>query len=296
MAQVGFIGLGTMGNPLCSHIVESGHNTTILDVRREAMEQLVERGATPAETPEEVGANADYVFLSLPNTAIVEEVVLGSEGLINGMEEGDILIDLSTIMPEVAKALSEEIENIGGEMLSAPVSRGPRAAKKGSSSVIVGGPKQVVDDCSFLLEEFSEEITHVGERTEDGAIVKVLNNYLGFTAMVATSEAVALGIDRGVEMENMLKAINKSSGRNSATERKFPDWILSKEKEAWPAPNSKHNIIKKDIGLYTSMAENSSNPALVGQMTSQIISLVQAFYGPGHQSDIYRFFYEMMNE
>lgn len=245
---VGFVGLGQMGGPMTRRLLEAGHRLVVHDVRPEAVETLVAAGAEPATSPAEVARRAALVLVSLPTPEVVRAVALGPDGLIQGAALRTY-VDLSTtgqvVAAEVAAALGER----GTVTVDAPVSGGVRGATLGTLAVMATGPAAEVERVRPLLEVFGR-VFHVGERPGLGQLMKVANNFLSATAIVATAEAVALGVKGGLDPATMIEVINASTGRNTASEDKFPRQVLTGRYAA----GFTAALLTKDLGLCAAAA------------------------------------------
>jgi 3-hydroxyisobutyrate dehydrogenase-like beta-hydroxyacid dehydrogenase len=247
--SVGFVGLGQMGGPMTRRLLAAGQGLVVHDVRPEAVEALVAEGANPAGSPAEVAARAELVLVSLPTPEVVRTVALGPDGLIHGSAMRTY-VDLSTtgqaIAVEVAAALAER----GIATLDAPVSGGVRGAREGTLAVMAAGPPAELERVRALLEVFGR-VFHVGERPGLGQLMKLANNFLSATAIVATAEAVVLGVKGGLDPATMLAVINASTGRNTASEDKFPRQVLSGRYAA----GFTTGLLTKDLGLCAAAAD-----------------------------------------
>lgn len=290
--QVGFVGLGSMGGPMAMNLLKGGTDLTVFDTRSDAMEVLVESGASPSSSAAELAAACEVIFLSLPNNDIVDQVV--NEELVAELDPGDVVVDTSTVQPSMTDRNAERLAEVGATMIGAPVSGGLRGgAEDGTLSIIVGGDPEVVDRCRPLFQTFASDIYHVGHGPSDGHKVKLLNNYLSFVAMVATSEATIIGQEAGLDMDTMLEVFNTSSGRNSATQTKFPEYIAKGSFDS----GADLGLVKKDISLATSFAEELDTPMLLGETVCQLLGYVYNEYG--HDGDylrMYSFFEDVMTK
>jgi 3-hydroxyisobutyrate dehydrogenase-like beta-hydroxyacid dehydrogenase len=222
---IGFVGLGQMGRPMSRRLLAAGHALVVHDARAEAMDALVAEGAEAAGSPAEVAARAEAVLVSLPTPQVVRAVALGPGGLIQG---GALrtYVDLSTTGQPVAIEVAEALAERGIVTLDAPVSGGVRGAANGTLAVMVAGPAAALERLRAVLAVFGR-VFHVGERPGLGQLMKLANNYLSATAIVATAEAVVLGVKGGLDPVTMLDVINASTGRNTASEDKFPRQVLT---------------------------------------------------------------------
>jgi 3-hydroxyisobutyrate dehydrogenase-like beta-hydroxyacid dehydrogenase len=246
---IGFVGLGQMGGPMTRRLIAAGHALVVRDVHPEAVTALVGAGAAAAGSPAEVADRAEVVLVSLPTPQAVRDVALGAEGLIHGSAMRTY-VDLSTtgqtVAVEVAKVLGER----GIVTLDAPVSGGVRGAMGGTLAVMVSGPAPELERVRPLLEVFGR-VFHVGDRPGLGQLMKLANNFLSATAIAATAEAIVLGVKGGLDPAVMLDVINAGTGRNTATEDKFPRQVLSGRYAA----GFTTGLLTKDLDLCAAAAE-----------------------------------------
>jgi 3-hydroxyisobutyrate dehydrogenase-like beta-hydroxyacid dehydrogenase len=247
-SPVGFVGLGQMGGPMTRRLLAAGYRLVVHDARPEAMDRLVAEGAEAAGSPRDVAARAGTVLVSLPTPEVVREVALGPQGLIRG-DALRTYVDLSTTGQSVAVEVAAALEEQGIVTIDAPVSGGVRGAVGGTLAVMAAGPRSDLAHVQALLEVFGQ-VFHLGERPGLGQLMKLANNFLSATAIVATAEAVALGVRGGLDPAVMLDVINASTGRNTATEDKFPRQVLSREFNA----GFTTGLLTKDLALCTAAA------------------------------------------
>jgi 3-hydroxyisobutyrate dehydrogenase-like beta-hydroxyacid dehydrogenase len=259
-APIGFVGLGQMGGPMSRRLLAAGYELVVHDLRAEAVEGLVAAGAEAAKSPAEVAERTELVLISLPTPDVVRTVALGPDGLIHG----GVLrtyVDLSTTGQAVAVQVAAALAERGVTTLDAPVSGGVRGATQGTLAVMVAGPAPALERGRPLLEVFGR-VFHVGERPGLGQLMKLANNFLSATAIVATAEAVVLGVKGGLDPATMLAVINASTGRNTASEDKFPRQILSGNYAA----GFTAGLLTKDLGLCAAAAEALGVPMPVAAL------------------------------
>ena len=259
-APIGFVGLGQMGGPMSRRLLAAGYELVVHDLRAEAVEGLVAAGAEAAKSPAEVAGRAEIVLVSLPTPQVVRAVALGPDGLIHG---GALrtYVDLSTTGQAVAVEVAAALAERGVTTLDAPVSGGVRGAINGTLAVMVAGASAELERARPLLEVFGR-VFHVGERPGLGQLMKLANNFLSATAIVATAEAVVLGVKGGLDPATMLAVINASTGRNTASEDKFPRQILSGNYAA----GFTAGLLTKDLGLCAAAAEALGVPMPVAAL------------------------------
>ena len=204
--ELGFIGLGRMGQPMARRLIEAGHSVTVFDTRREAIEPLLKLGAQEAGSPAEVGDRVETVMASLPSPDVVLEVATGARGVIAGTRVRRF-IDLSTTGAGMAVRVAAALKQKGVAQIDSPVSGGVAGAQKGSLAVMVSGPRVEIEKVSRALSVFGR-IFVVGERPGLAQTMKLINNLLSATAMAATSEAVVMGMKSGLDPAVMIDVIN----------------------------------------------------------------------------------------
>ena len=222
--DIGFIGLGNMGAPLATRLIEAGYQLTVYDVRQEAVAALVARGAQAAASPAAVASAATTVLVSLPSLAILRAVILGADGVIAGTRVNTVL-DLSTTGATAAREIAAALAVKGITGIDCPVSGGVSGAVKGTLAVMLAGPPALCTELEALVKHFGR-VFYIGAEPGMAQTMKLANNLLSATAMAATCEAVAFGVKAGLDPAMMIDVINAGSGRSTASESKFPKSIL----------------------------------------------------------------------
>lgn len=272
--NLGFIGLGQMGAPMSSRLLDAGHSLCVFDTSEKATEPLVQRGASLAGSPREVACAAEIVFLSLPTPDIVQSVALSDDGLIHGSGIRAVA-DLSTTGPSVAGLVAERLGERAITWVDSPVSGGVAGAASGTLAVMVSCPKEIFAEVEPILETLGR-VFFAGERPGLAQVAKLANNLLSVAALALTSEAVAMAVKAGVDPAVMVEIMNAGSGRNSATQDKFPRAIL---------PGSfdfgfTTGLAYKDIRLCVNEAEALGVPMIVGAAVRQVMAVTNAKFGP----------------
>jgi len=267
--KVGFVGIGNMGFPMAIRLIDKGYGLTVFDIREATVRPLMERGAQVANSPAEVASSVETVLVSLPSPNSVQEVALGPNGLINGSAL-KIYIDLSTTGPQVAAEVAKQLGKKGIVTLDAPVSGGVPKAEKGTLTIMVSGPSQTFEHVRPILEVVGNILFFIGEKPGLGQMMKLVNNLLSATVLAASCEAFVLGTKAGLNPEVMLKVINSSTGRNSATEEKFQKFILSRTFDY----GFKTDLIFKDLKLCLEQAEVLGVPMWIGNAVRQLWAYV----------------------
>ena len=222
--EIGFIGLGKMGFPMARRLIEAGHQLTVFDQRKEAVDQLVALGAKAASSPKDVADRAETVLASLPSLQASLEVATGAGGVIEG-KLVKRFIDLSTVGSHMAVRIHDLLAKKNIVQLDSPVSGGVGGAEKGTLAVMVSGPKADFEIVKSALGVIGK-VFFIGEKPGSAQTMKLANNLLSATAVVATSEAVVMGVKSGLDPAVMIDVINAGSGLNTASRDKFPRAIL----------------------------------------------------------------------
>jgi 3-hydroxyisobutyrate dehydrogenase-like beta-hydroxyacid dehydrogenase len=222
--EIGFIGLGNMGFPMARRLVEAGHQLTVFDTRKQAVDRLVAIGAQGAASPKDVADRCETVLASLPSLQASLEVATGAGGVIEG-KRVKRFVDLSTVGSQMAVKIHGLLAKRNIVQVDSPVSGGVGGAEKGTLAVMVSGPRT---DCEMLKPalEVIGKVFFIGEKPGSGQTMKLANNFLSATAMVATSEAVVMGVKSGLDPAVMIDVINAGSGLNTASRDKFPRAVL----------------------------------------------------------------------
>ncbi|MBL4811397.1 MAG: NAD(P)-dependent oxidoreductase, partial [Rhodobacteraceae bacterium] len=223
--------------------------------------------------PADVAEKADIVFVSLPTPQIVQNVVTGAGGVCHG-SRARIVIDISTTGPTVAKRVSEALAQSGKAWIDCPVSGGIAGAVNGTLAVIASGPQVAYDEAHDLLTTFGK-VFFVGEAAGLAQVAKLANNLLAASAMVVSSEAMVMGVKAGIEPQILLDIINAGSGRNSATQDKFPRSVLPGSFDFGFATGLSY----KDVRLCIDEAEAMGVPMIAGGVVRQILAATNAKYG-----------------
>jgi 3-hydroxyisobutyrate dehydrogenase-like beta-hydroxyacid dehydrogenase len=222
--EIGFIGLGKMGLPMARRLVEAGHKLIVYDTRREAVDQLVALGAEAASSPKDVADRTETVMASLPSLDISLNVATGKDGVIDGRRVKR-LVDLSTTGSQMAVKIHGLLAKKNIVQIDSPVSGGVGGAEKGTLAVMVSGPRAEFDLLKPALDVIGK-VFFISEKPGAGQTMKLANNYLSATAIVATSEAVVMGVKAGLDPNVMIDVINAGSGLNTASRDKFPKSVL----------------------------------------------------------------------
>lgn len=208
MAQplnVGFVGLGIMGAPMCGHLINGGHNVFV-STRSKVPEAIAQTKAVVCKTPAEVAQKADIVITMVPDTPDVEKVLFGENGIAHGISKGKVVVDMSSISPIDTKVFAKKINDLGAEYLDAPVSGGEVGAKNAALTIMVGGKEETFNRVKPLFELMGKNITLVGANG-DGQTAKVANQIIVALNIEAVSEALLFAAKAGADPAKVRQAL-----------------------------------------------------------------------------------------
>jgi 3-hydroxyisobutyrate dehydrogenase-like beta-hydroxyacid dehydrogenase len=270
---LGVVGTGRMGGPMAERLMDAGYSQVIYDTRNEAMQPLLNRGAQEAKSPADVASRAQIVLTSLPTPDIVKMVALGAEGISSG-NKVRIVVDLSTTGPGAAKLVAEGLKAKDITLVDAPVSGGIKGAVNGTLAVMVSCPQATYDTVQPILKNFGK-LFYTGDKPGMAQTAKLANNLMAAAALVITCEAVAMGVKGGVNAKVLIDIINASSGRNSASEDKFPRAVLPGTFDFGFATGLSY----KDVRLCVDEAEAMGVPMVCGAAVRQMLAITNAKFG-----------------
>jgi 3-hydroxyisobutyrate dehydrogenase len=242
---VGFIGLGNMGGRMSQCLLRKGRAVVGFDARAES---IAAAGVEPAASVAAVVAKTDVVLLSLPDSRVVEAVVLGPDGILAHARPGLTVVDLSTSSPNSTRAIHDQLAAAGAIYLDAGISGGAAAADTGTLTLMVGGEKQHLDAVDGILRCFATEIFHLGGAGA-GHTAKVLNNFLNAVTLAATAEVMVAGKKAGLDLGVLVDVLNASSGASYATAKRFPKIIRGDYMKG----GLSNTLMMKDVTLYAQL-------------------------------------------
>ena len=259
---------------MASRLLDAGHSLVIFDTNPDVMAPLAARGAVVATSADDVASKAEVVFVSLPTPPVVQAVVTGEGGVLRGSKV-QVIIDLSTTGPSVAGVAANACGARNVAWVDSPVSGGIGGATKGTLAVMVSCPKPTFERVDPLLKVFGKTF-FVGEKPGLAQIAKLGNNLLAAAAIVLSSEAVVMGVKAGIDPKVLIDIINAGSGRNSATQDKFPRAILTRTFDFGFATGLSY----KDVRLCLDEAEALGVPMVAGAAVRQMLAITNAKFGP----------------
>ena len=274
--RVGFIGLGIMGRPMVANLIGSGIVPTVWNRSQAGVDACTELGAVAAESPRAVAEASDVLVTIVTDSSdVVEVLVDGPDGdaeraAIGGLASGSVVVDMSTISPEVTRSIAEQLRARGVEMLDAPVSGGDTGAKAGTLSIMVGGEAEVLERCRPILEAMGQTITHCGPNGA-GQTVKLCNQVAIAGALLGVCEALALTQKSGVDAERMLAAISAGAAGSWQLSNLGPR-IAGRDF----APGFMIRLMQKDLRLALEAADDVLQPLPNTSLVHQLYYQLQA--------------------
>ena len=243
--RIGFIGLGNMGGRMTGCLLRAGREVLGFDARAENVEAV---GATLAQSSGDVMDASDVVLLSLPDSRVVEAVVLGDGGILGHARRGQVVVDLSTSAPDSTRRIHGLFAEQGVDYVDAGISGGAAAAEKGQLTLMVGGEEKALDSVRDVLGDFATNVFHVGE-SGAGHTTKLLNNFLNAVALSSTAEVMVAAKKAGLDLSTVLDVFNSSSGVNFATMNRFPKIIQGDYLKG----GLTNTLMMKDVTLYAEL-------------------------------------------
>jgi len=246
--KMGFIGLGVMGKPMSNQLLSAGYTVTVFDISPEPVEELVKAGARRASSAREVAESSEAVITMLPGDGEVKDVVLGREGVMEGVRRGGIVVDMSTISPQTVKALARQLEEKGVDMLDAPVSGGQEGAREASLTIMVGGKEGIFERMKPVFQKLGKNISHIGDHGA-GQVAKACNQIIVALTIEAVAEALIFARKTGFDPERVRKALLGGYAQSRVLEvhgKRMTDRNF--------VPGGKVRSHKKDIEIVISVA------------------------------------------
>jgi 3-hydroxyisobutyrate dehydrogenase len=289
--KIGFIGTGTMGQPMLANLVKKGFEVIAFDVVPGALDAAARLGAGRAGSAGEAAANCDLVITMLPSSANVEAAYLGEGGIIESAPAGRLCIDMSTIDPGTSQRVAARLRERGLRFLDAPVSGGVGGATAGTLAIMVGGDAGDLEEARPALAAMGGNIIHVGA-VGSGEVAKLCNNLISGSALIAVAEAFRIGEAFGVDPQILTNVIAKSSGGTWVMEHMHPvpGIVDSAASSRQYAPGFMTDLMAKDLGLAVSAAREKRVPVVVAPAAQQLYRMASS-HGLGREdfSSVYKF-------
>ena len=288
METIGFIGLGNLGTAIAQNIQNAGYPMVVYDIREGATKPLLKEGSRLAGAPDEVASLSDVTFTSLPGPREVEDVTLGLHGVVNGIKEGGIYVDLSTSRPSLIRRIGEIFEEKSAKVLDAPVLTSPATAADRQVVVMPSGDREVYQKLRPLFDSFADTVVYQGPLGM-GSTCKLVNNMITLAVRQVVAEGLTLGLKAGLDLDSLMEAGNRM--------------VLGHQKEGlektvfrgqFDPPSFRQALARKDIGLANELGRELSVPMPVANLVEQIsIQIGNRGWGDMDTHVIYRLQEEM---
>jgi 3-hydroxyisobutyrate dehydrogenase-like beta-hydroxyacid dehydrogenase len=266
MANLGFVGLGSMGAEMVARLLDAGHTVTGYNRTKSKAQRLIDRGMKWADSPRAVCAAADVTLSMVTNSAALEEVFGGPDGMLAGLSAGKILVDMSTVSPAVSRALAAQVRQKGADMVDAPVSGSVVTLQQGKLSVMVGGRPETFERVKPMLLDIGPKVTHVGD--SGLALVMKISINLGLAVqMLAFSEGVLLAEKSGIARETAVEVMTHSVIASPMVQYRGP-MVLKMPQEAW----FDVNMMQKDMLLALELGRQVEVPLPTTAATNEMLT------------------------
>src|SRR6516164_7192087 len=270
MAKIGFVGLGVMGSQMVNRLLSKGHSVTGYNRTRTKAQWLVEKGMSWADSPRAVASASDFVFAMVTNSAAIQAVTEGPDGLLAGLSTGKIFIDMSTISPSVSRSLAAKVRALDADMVDSPVSGSVITLQEGKLSVMVGGRKETFEKIKPILLDIGPKVTHVGDNGL-ALSMKIAVNLSLAVQMLAFSEGVLLAEKSGVARETAVDVMVHSAIASPMIQYRGP-FVLKQPDEAW----FDVNMMQKDMLLALEMGRQLDVPMPTTAVTNEFLTAARA--------------------
>ena len=274
MKKIGFIGLGIMGKPMAKNLINEGYELIVYDINEQSLEELVDCGAKRGNSPKHIAENSDIVLTMLPNSPQVKEVILGPEGVMEGVKQDHIVIDMSSIAPLVTQLIAQKLREKNVEMLDAPVSGGQEKAEAGTLAFMVGGDPEIFIKCKEILEVMGKSVMLVGD-VGAGQTTKLVNQAIVAINIAAVAEGLILGKKAGVDPEKICNAIGGGLAGSQCLQDKAPRMLAGRYD-----PGFRMKLHVKDL---TNVLETSRSLHISMPLSASIMEMMQSILADGHE-------------
>jgi 3-hydroxyisobutyrate dehydrogenase-like beta-hydroxyacid dehydrogenase len=266
MAHVGFIGLGVMGGRMAKRLLDAGHAVTGYNRTRSKAQWLLELGMQWGDTPAAVARAAEVVFSMVANTAALQAIAGGPEGVLAGLRPGAIFVDMSTVSPTVSRALAAQVAAQGAQMLDAPVSGSVTTLEQGRLSIMVGGDRAAYERALPILQAIGPKVTYVGANGL-AAAMKIATNLSLAVQMLAFSEGLLLAEKSGIARETAVEVLLNSVIASPMLQYRGP-FVLRQPDEAW----FDVDMMQKDLLLALEMGRELDVPLPTTAVTNEMLT------------------------
>lgn len=286
--KLGFIGLGTMGLPMVLNLLRKGFEVHVYDIAEERVDIAVKSNAVKEDSIKTLAENSDLVMLSLPKEEISLEVTLGEDGALSRMRRGSILIELSTVPPITIQRINEKAEQIGVDVLDAPVSGGRSAAERGDLTIMVGGKYETFLRCKAIFESIGKRVYYVGG-SGTAAAIKLLNSLIAIGNLMIAREALLIAKNQKVDLKKLHEIINASTGQSWM----WSNWIVEMMKGG--KTGSTPRIMIKDMTYAMAMLADTTKLPISSKVLDMIVSLTSGTSQDEDANTLFNFVFPVSN-
>ena len=283
--RVGIIGIGQMGWALAQTLMQHAYEVAVRDIREEANEIAALAGAEVLDSPASVARACDALVTFVVDGAQTEDVLFGAQGAAQALRHGQLVLMCSTMSPDDAARCASRLADRGVLVLDAPVSGGPDHLRAGQLTMMVAGPQAALDAARPLFDVMARDVFHLSVQPGDGARVKLVNNMLAGTHLVATAEALSFGAQLGLDMAMLFDVIRHSSGQSWIGDDRFKRLLAGDH-----GVRSSPEILAKDLRLALAMAGHSGFEAPLAQQSSAIFNEVSQRFGERDDAEVVRWY------
>lgn len=267
MEKIGFIGLGIMGYPMARHLLIAGYEVLVYNRTCEKALRIQKEGAIIASSPSEVARQSEVVFLMLANSNVVEEIVFGKEGIVEGANEGLVIINSSTVSPDFNIALHEKLEAKGIIMLDVPVTGSGIQANSGTLTFMAGGDYAIYENCIPLFESMGKKSFYMGP-IGAGSYTKLASNTMLALNMMSLAEGISMASKCGIDPELFVEVVSGGGSKSAMAESKTPKIV-----ERDFTPNFKANLMLKDVKLALELAGEINLPTPFLSLSKELLQI-----------------------
>ncbi|UYO93186.1 NAD(P)-dependent oxidoreductase [Pollutimonas sp. M17] len=273
--RIGFVGIGAMGAPMAGCLLKDGYQLAVYDSNPDRMAAFAkDHGIEPAATLADLGKESDVVITILPNSAIVEEVLFGPQGLASSLRAGAVVIEMTSGIPSQTVAFSERLARQGVVLFDAPVSGGVPRARTGELTIMAGGEQADIDAAMPILNALGSVIPT--GKVGSGHAMKALNNLVSSAGFLIGIEALIIGSRFGIDPETMVDVLNVSTGMNNSTQKKFKQYVLSRKFDSGFAMS----LMVKDLTIALGIAHENNVNAPFADLCRNLWAGANAVLGP----------------
>jgi 3-hydroxyisobutyrate dehydrogenase-like beta-hydroxyacid dehydrogenase len=266
MASLGFVGLGVMGGEMVKRLISKGHTVTGYNRTKSKAEWLIKAGMKWADSPRAVTTSADIVFSMVTNSAALEAIVEGPEGILAGLRSGKIYVDISTVSPDYSRVVAEKVRAKGADMLDSPVSGSVITLQEGKLSVMVGGRKETFEKVKPILLDIGPKVTYVGGNGQ-ALVLKIASNLSLAVQMLSFSEGVLLAEKSGISREIAVDVLTNSAIASPMVKYRGP-FVIKLPDEAW----FNVNMMQKDMNLALELGRQLDVPMPTTAVTNEFLT------------------------